>query len=386
MTGGHPRGTEDLHYNLEIILAEPNDVSHNSNHNRSYYWALAQKVKQYYLENSYGKIFIDFKQIYDNNGSWYKLSKTHQEYASNDIPFVREAEQLALGTTAIPTNTILVIVHAGASRQEQLFNRDSYIETHTYVKPVSPNGNEIIVSENDNLGAWVHEIGHDLGSMTVNSATPDLYRMGNVWSWDLMAAGSHNGGFGCNIVGHSPVCDGTNPPHMSSYTKEFLQLLKYRNIENGVFSSYWVDLLPQQGYGGEALRYVHSKRSDGTPDTYYIIETRNPDSRYSRWDTSVPDKEIVLYWVDTKGLPRYGTYINNISQTINQVAVIQPPGLFKTSEYFDAANMITFKVVEEFRKRHPLLAKAGDQPSSSRPNVVGRGHHRAGWRGGLRRG
>jgi len=317
---------------VKVILAEPSDENHDSKHNRAYYENLFQSIRSYHIENSMGYVVLNLTEIYDNGGSWYRLSKTHKEYAANPLDFVREAEQAALGTT-ISKDTIVVVVHAGDAAQTHGGSND-YISSQTWEAPDSPNGNEIIVSEHDPLGAWAHEIGHDLGTLLVNSVTPDLYRMGNVGRWDLMASGSWNGGWSCNWLG---LCNGSNPPHMSSYTKEFLQLLEYQRLERGISGSYWVDVLPRKQLGDSILQYVLTKRGDGTPNTFYVIETRNQSSKYSQWDTSVPDTGLVLYWVDTKGKHKYGDYANNIAQTVNQVAILKSPGLFRQSEYFDAA-------------------------------------------------
>lgn len=324
--------TASASFGVKVILAEPSDENHNSKHNHAYYENLFQSIRSYHIENSMGRVVLNLTEIYDNGGSWYKLSKTHKEYAANPLDFVREAEQAALGTTTIPKDTIVVVVHAGDAAQTR--HGGNYISTQTWEAPDSPNGNEIIVSEHDPLGGWAHEIGHDLGTLLVNSVTPDLYRMGNVERWDLMASGNWNGG-------------GSNPPHMSSYTKEFLQLLEYQRVDRGTSGTYWVDVLSRKQLGDNTLQYVLAQRGDGTPDKYYVIETRNGSSKYSQWDTSVPDTGLVIYWIDTKGKPKYGDYGNNIAQTINQVTVLKSPGLFRKSEYFDADNLIRFKVVEE---------------------------------------
>lgn len=342
--------TTSVSFDLKVILAEPSDETHSESHDRDYYESLFQSVRSYHIENSYGYVTLNLAGIYDNGGSWYKLSKSHKDYAAAPLDFVREAEQAALGTTNIPRDTILIVVHAGDAAQTQSStDRADFISTQTWEAPSSPNGNEIIVSEHDPLGGWAHEIGHDLGSLLVNSCTPDLYRMGNVGKWDLMASGSWNGGwledvadfFGVDISG-----DGTNPPHMSSYTKEFLELLRFSRVDRGTSGSFWLEVLPRLQLKDDVLQYVLTESHDGAPNTYYILETRNNSKDYSRWDTSVPGTGVVLYWVDTKGQPRHGNYGSNISQTINLVQLLEPPGLFRDTEYFDADNLIRFEVAE----------------------------------------
>ena len=337
--------------NVDVILAEPSDETHSASHDRAYYESLFQLVRSYHIENTLGYVTLNLGDVYDNGGSWYKLSKTHKDYAAASLDFVREAEQSALGTTDIPRDTILVVVHAGeASQTRTQGDGDEYISTATWEPPDSPNGNELVVSENDLVGLWAHEIGHDLGSLLVNSVTPDIYLMGNVGKWDLMASGSWNGGWLEAIVGllgRDSSGDGSNPPHMSSYTKEFLQLLRYDQVSGGTSGSYWIDVLPRQQLRDKALQYVMTRRDDGTPNTYYLLETRNPSKTYSRWDTSAPEAGLVLYWVDTKNQPKYGNWGSKTSQTINLVKVLDPPGLFHDTKYFDADNLIDFEVVEQ---------------------------------------
>lgn len=333
-------------FNISVILTEPFDIQHNPMYNKGYFENLTNLIKDYHYENSFERVNLDFT-IFDNDEKWYKLSQTESYYADNrEKELVKEAEALVGIIPGPPQGDhIIVVVHAGTSSQREYPNAfwKKKITTQTWAK-----SNEIVVAGDDKVGGWAHEISHALGVKLTpfNTTIPDLYGMGNVGKWDLMATGSWNNG-------------GSNPPYMSSYTKEFLEWLESKEITEG---TYWIDSLDTSEFGDDIFKYNISDNE------YYILEVRNNTGNYNnKWDTSVPETALVLYLVDTKGFPEYGydpedgimwnqkRIINIPSKTFWEDpfmfwnnGVISPPP--EKEAYWDLDHLIKFTVidVEEF--------------------------------------
>jgi M6 family metalloprotease-like protein len=328
-------------FKVRVILAEPSDETHDPAHNSEYYRELFESVRSYHIENSMGYVTLNLEQIYDSGGSWYKLGRTHAQYARAPSDFVKDALFDAFGTKSIPRDTIAVVVHAGEGSETIAPPDDvNHIRSQTWESSDSEYGNKLVVSEHSPIGVWAHEIGHDLGSLLLRSCTPDLYVHGDLSTWDLMAAGSWN-----SLTGASNR--GSSPDHMSSYTKEFLQLLRYQRVNLGTSGSYWINLLPRNQLKDPVLQYVVTQHDDGTPDIYYILEARSQGSGYSLWDRSVPKSGLVLYRVNTSGNPKYGPYSSNVLVNVNVADALSDSGTPSDTSYSDLDHMIRFRVTDK---------------------------------------
>jgi len=309
-------------YNVAVILAEPVNVSHDSSlmtakpcklltektysngHSKEYYQDLAYCVADYHRENSFGKVNLNFT-IYDNDSEWFRTDKNESDYLGKEDEFVKDAINLVLDSGIDLSNQDMVVtVHSGTSGQRKknkLFTQTWTLDGH----PLGYPPYKIIVAEDDLVGAWAHEIGHLIGALITPESTiiPDLYKMGNVEEWDLMARGSWND-------------RENNPPQMSSYVKEFLQWLNYEIYPKSAYGEYWINSLTTSSFGDDVFRYnLCDNTNDDCPE-YYILEVRNRTLK--TWDSSLPglpivgDKNLVLYYVDTKGLPEYGYVPENV--------------------------------------------------------------------------
>ena len=130
--------------------------------------------------------------------------------------------------------------------------------------------------------------------------------LSNPGAWALMGHGSWND-------------DGVNPPYMTSFVKEFLGWLEYKEIGIG---SYWIESLDTSKYGDKIYMY---KIND---DEYYILEVRENSGNYgNRWDTSAPETALILYLVDTNGLveSKYGYNLNTEMMLIQEDWTINIP-------------------------------------------------------------
>ena len=366
-------------FNVAVILAEPSDVTHKSSaivanppcklfpkrsylngHDKKYYEDIAYCVADYHKENSFGIIALNFI-VYDNSGEWFKLDNPMSNYLNGDEKkFLVEAIDKATEKGFVLSDKdIILAIHPGSSRQKQSDTKhflttcivaDIDIDKNRAVLPPT-----IIVAEDDLVGAWAHEIGHALGALstyTKNTYVPDLNKMGNLrkillrnpGAWALMGHGSWND-------------DGVNPPYMTSFVKEFLGWLEYKEIGIG---SYWIESLDTSKYGDKIYIY---KIND---DEYYILEVRENSGDYgNRWDTSAPETALILYLVDTKGLveSKYGYNLNTEMMLIQEDWTINIPpkagredapftwwndGVLSPEgeEYWDLDNLLSFATVD----------------------------------------
>jgi len=146
----------------------------------------------------------------------------------------------------------------------------------------------LLLSEQDPLGVWAHELGHTLHSRHEAGAADrlaDRYTdpkapasSGTVGFWDLMALGSYWG---------APA--GSAPAHMSSYTKELAGWLRYRQAEPG--QEYALTALESQGAGSEVLA-VDGPSGGRNGGDYYILEARDRTTPYG-----APETGVVIYHV-----------------------------------------------------------------------------------------
>lgn len=363
-------------YNVAMILAEPANISHESaqitaqpckllpkktysdGHNKEYYQDLTYCVVDYYKENSFGKVNLNF-EIYDDNGEWFKTSKNEEDYLNKEKEFVKDAIGLVINDGINLSNQeIVIVLHSGTSLQRE----KQKLSTQTWTpddQPLVYPPYKIIVAEDDLVGGWTHEIGHILGALITpeNTIIPDLSRhdipMGDVEKWDLMARGSWNE-------------NGNNPPYMSSFTKEFLGWLNYDIYPKSAYGEYWINSLATSNYGDSVFRYNLSNDTNDESPKYYILEARNRNLK--TWDSSLPglpvvgDKNLVLYYVDTKGLPEYGYVPSGIEgyqegMMWNQYRTITIPGNDSINDgilnplinetYRDLDNLVKFSAITD---------------------------------------
>jgi hypothetical protein len=321
----------------------------------------------YYSEVSYGSVSFDIK-FYPNDGSWLELPQNRKYYGKNDEQFVKNATEVSdsiIDFTGYDYDSengrgVVMLIHAGYSRQQsgsaddmstQVKYGDFFSASGGYDTDDATKVDAIIVAEMENVGSWAHEVGHVLGKLLVTSVTgtgkdgawylPDRYKggyfagNGEIDYWGLM-------GRGCWLpldwLGRGT--DGTHPDHMCSFSKEWLGWLKYREYQHPSYGTYWINSLVTMKYGDDVFKY---KIND---NMYYILEVRNKNSKYSKWDTTAPiqrpawpvltyDSAEVIYKVEKKN----DMWIVNVESHIV---------LFPLQDYHsDDANEVMFKVVDE---------------------------------------
>lgn len=357
--------TSDVQHILSPVTAQPckliPEKTYPSGHGKEYFEDLAFCVKDYYLENSYGSVNVS-TTVFDNEGGWYQLASNTANYVRNERQFYKDAiaEWESLSGRSQNEFDALVVVHSGSSAQtaetsthlltQAFHGKDSTLDTFP---------NKIVIAEDDPFGMWAHEIGHVLGEILIpapdQTIVPDLYNMGlyggdlleiftHEGQWDVMAAGSKNGGF-LNR-------QGTDPPHMSSYTKEFLRWLSYNILPKSAYGTYPIEALEQKHLGDTVFRYnLQENTNDGASTPYYILETRNKTLTSTTWDTSIPHDALIAYYVNPLGFPKYG-YISTAAGSVpaNQCRTLNIPrgadlnigGIFN-----DYDNLISISAISE---------------------------------------
>jgi M6 family metalloprotease-like protein len=349
---------------IAVILAEPSDDSHNIIHDKNYYLTnIIPDLKDYYKEVSYGaiNIILNSEDIYDNNSNWYKLGKTAVYYGrnithtkadgttyedgwDNSSQFLLDVVETADLDINFSNYDAVIVLHANKSQQETGGNWD-LMTTHAWMDDyTTSNGykakNLILNSEYELIGTWAHETGHALGRILQPSKPPfylpDRYgdKNGNhsIGDWDLMGSGNWLG-----------VPAGSNPDHMSSFSKDWLGWLDNKSVGYG---TYWINSLATMNYGDEITRYITENNTKRNYINYYIIETRANNPAYSRWDTSAPipygyNNSLVLYQVDD-----YGKGNSTVDYIKNLIPWRGTP-YADYSSYWDFASKIRFTALDE---------------------------------------
>jgi len=287
-----------------VILAETTDAPGVSSLGRLQ--TLAQAANRYYSLNAYGRAGFHFTFM-DADGSqgdhdWYNVGPSLATYCDDGYGFVCAAVERAFEGVGLPEVAYLerVIVvypaHKPASCTGSLCTATFTPGSEYYVELPGAERNSrvyitnlILVSEEDELGNWVHELGHTLYSKYASAygqhRIPDLYLydeleqrfVQSTGHWDLMGTGCQWG---------NPV--GSAPTHMSSYTKEAANWLRYTPAQ--MDRDYVLTALENQVMGDSVLKLDDPASED--PLCYYIIEARDRDV-----DFGAPESGVVIYHV-----------------------------------------------------------------------------------------
>jgi hypothetical protein len=298
----------------------------NDPHAPSYFSEIGEKITDYYLEVSYGTLYVNVDVYHNTDGDWFSVPQTTAWYSTrNKDVFMQHAidscdgnidfkkydysEQNGKGIVAFVTPSD--IWNEGAfikynPGSDGLYDTDDNTKVDAiYVHDPRFRGQDKVIR------GLAHELGHFLGKALVTSIRgskdnwwllPDLYpnnkdREKNIEKhWDLMG----------NLLGQYDI----ERVHLSSYSKEWLGWLKYKDVDKG--KSFAVESLVKMEYGDNALRYVYSPFWEFLAPNYFIFEVRTNSPTYSLWDTETLHQNVLaIYQVDERidlpYLPRYDT-------------------------------------------------------------------------------
>jgi len=287
-----------------VILADTADNPGRDSIGR--FRALAEAANRYFALNAYGCVQFDFTFV-DADGprgghDWIRVDGSRSDYPGDGYDYGVAALQKGLAGADLPEVISLervIVIYAGEDRRLdpeqplssstmwlppdhsiQLSGRNNTITVHV--------PNLVLLSETEELGTWVHELGHTLyGKYETRGGhnhLADRYDhgrpgqdYGHLGYWDLMGSGSRWG---------NP--ESTSPTHMSSYTKEAAGWLHYQAVSLG--HNYRLISLENQRMGDTVLTLDDPLSDD--PRCYYIIEARDSDAPFG-----APESGVVIYHV-----------------------------------------------------------------------------------------
>jgi len=282
-----------------VILADTEDTPGSDSLLR--YRSLAQSVDRYYALNAYGRVDLA-STFMDADGDagdedWYTVGPRLASYAGREGDFAVAAVQAAFAGSHLPrtaySERIIVVCPATSSplgNTRNLFSA-AYMKPPTFAIEVRGAEHEtsiyvaslVVVSEEDEVGSWVHEIGHTLYGRHRTAGghrrISDRYgeQQGHVGPWDLMSTGSRWG---------SP--EGSLPVHMSSFTKEAAGWL---HLAPAAMDQTYNLLALENQKIGDSILTVDDPTSDD-PRCFYIIEARDGQAFYG-----APETGVMLYHV-----------------------------------------------------------------------------------------
>ncbi|MCK4501363.1 PKD domain-containing protein, partial [Candidatus Babeliales bacterium] len=255
-----------------------------------------RKVADYYLEGSYGAIYINFTTY----NSIIHINKNLDEY-SNYIQYNIINDTIGKSTLNNITQDFVLVVATDYGQGEMAFPCLEFWSTCFSIAVVKSN------SENR---VWSHEIGHILGRKIHSSERFndidllwDLYNEGIIKN--LNGVKIYNDG---SVSGEWDIMGGDSdiapPPHLSSMSKVLLGWMEPKEVS--LYDTINVRAIEQGNYGDQAFIY----RSVLYNNVQYAIEARE-----------YPRNEVVIYKLEDYDLMndvaspannRHTVSINNI--------------------------------------------------------------------------
>ncbi|MEM2885933.1 MAG: M6 family metalloprotease domain-containing protein, partial [Thermoproteota archaeon] len=240
------------------------------------------EMDRYFREASYNKTFFR-----GTVSGWYVLPKEYSHYvnATSGGFFRERLDELVDDAVAAADSDVY---YPECLRLYLVFNREINAIGSFGLWTVNTEDGKVKVSiswisENDPLGIWVHETGHNLG-------LPDLYDSEGkeefVGRWDAMAEGAWN---------HF----GLSPAHFSSYCKLRLGWIPQdRKLElpMGQDGPVTLNALESGTQGCQVVRVSIGGSK------YYLVEVRKREG----YDLHLPDSGVLVIYVDESTKPEKG--------------------------------------------------------------------------------
>lgn len=248
-------------------------------------------MTDYYLENSYGKFFID-GDIF----GWYRMPKSYAYYVADDDGYTNGRELARDAAIAAHNAGVdfskydfqgdgecdgLIIIHAGPGAETGAYGIWSH--KSTIWPPLYYDGVEISAynmnpeergSELAPIGVVCHEYGHFLG-------LPDLYDIDyepassdGLGEWSIMAAGSHLGG-------------GRTPCHFDAYCKVELGFVDPVEVTENIHQAEF------PAVEHNPVIYKLQNAASGSQE-YWLVENR----QMMDFDFRIPGGGLCIYHVD----------------------------------------------------------------------------------------
>ncbi|MFH0737248.1 MAG: hypothetical protein V1827_01810 [Candidatus Micrarchaeota archaeon] len=308
---------------------------------------MAQKVNEYYGVVSYGQ-YPPFKFTFlDADGSrglddWYTLTSTMASFNNNNNKFndfEDEAVKKVFDGKDVPEDLYferIVLVYSGPPLQtspgKPFYDACDWKKDSDYVEVQASSGkrkiyskNFVFLSEESELGQWVHEFGHSLPSRYTMPAPRDSGRICDRYNYAPYTYGEVND-WGLMGYGVWWPNDATKPVHMEGFSKVSANWLEYSSAS--LNQTYVLQSLEDMKKGDTVLKLDDPVSSDA--DHYYVIEARDPSAYFG-----APESGVVIYKVSkTNGYHTVNAIAPQASpaRTTNaQGRDYQRPTLFDTS-------------------------------------------------------
>ncbi len=301
-------------------------------------------MKDFYIENSYGKFKFTGRVAPDTSQRrWYRSSKTYSYYSENfgfthSQELVKEAVALADpdvdfgefdndGPDGIPNSgdddgivDAVYIIHAGPGYEEYgcggiwshmsmtsyTTNDPAYNGGNIKIGPYSIQPEEHCNGDLIDVGVFCHEFGHILGM-------PDLYDYGydskGLGKWSLMAGGSWNGNLG------------SSPAHFDAWCK-----VKLGWVEPVVVEDYMIGASIPEVESNPVIYKLWTEGEEGPQ--YFLVENRQRKG----FDRYLPGDGLLVYHVDEYMSNNNNQYIPGVSEPGSEhylVALEQADGRFQ---------------------------------------------------------
>jgi len=269
---------------VAFILSEFEDQAYQTDHDQDYFEDLAfgetNSMWDYFDEVSRSQLDIQ-GTVYGP----YTLSGDAADYGTENTEFVRDSVEIADDDIDYRDYDAVMVIHSGPG-EESSGNSDDIWSIHWpganigtdddgfVIKQITQAPEyETIVGENNPLGVWCHEFGHEL-------ELPDLYdtdgSSAGIGDWGIMASGS----WGNN---------GETPVYMGAWSRYWLGWVEPIVITDDVNN---LELKPIENDGDVYLLPIPGNWSDSKQ--YYLLENRQK----IKYDAYLPGEGLLIWHID----------------------------------------------------------------------------------------
>jgi len=269
---------------VAFILSEFQDQEYQSEHDQDYFEDLAfgetDSMWEYFDEVSRSQLNIQ-GDVYGP----YTLDGDAADYGTENLEFVRDSVEIADDYINYTNYDAVMVIHSGPGEESSGNSDDIWsihwpsadIETEDdgfVIKEITQAPEyETISGENNPLGVWCHEFGHELG-------LPDLYdtdgSSAGIGDWGIMASGS----WGNN---------GETPVYMSAWSRFWLGWIEPIVITDDINN---LELRPIENDGDVYLLPIPGNWSNSKE--YYLLENRQK----IKYDAYLPSEGLLIWHID----------------------------------------------------------------------------------------
>ena len=269
---------------VAFILSEFEDQTYQEDNDQDYFDDLAfgetDSMWDYFDEVSRSQLNVE-GTVYGP----YTLDGDAADYGTENSEFVRDSVEIADDDIDFRDYDAVVVVHSGPG-QESTGNEDDIWSVHWPSISISTNDNGHVITkisqvpeyqtvsgQNNPLGVWCHEFGHEIG-------LPDLYdtdgSSAGIGDWGVMAAGS----WGNN---------GETPTYLSAWSRYELGWIEPIVITDDINN---LEMKPIENDGDVYLLPIPGNWSNSKE--YYLLENR----QQIKYDEYLPGSGLLIWHID----------------------------------------------------------------------------------------